>query len=194
MIIFSFRFRIEKRGKQIPLILYAMLNKLKFLGHLYIYKLKGLLGLKRENIMPAINDYYRPGFLKLKKEDVAVILPHCLIDSKCPAKFSKTDGIICKNCQLCGCGKIHDSAIDKGYQFYITPSVGFTKRLVGRKQLKGIIGVACDYEIEKGIASEKITIRGVRSNGTSVKTQGLRLHEYDCIHNDVDWDKIEELM
>ena len=59
---------------------------------------------------------------------------------------------------------------------------------------KGIIGVACDYEIEKGLHSVKIRGNGVRMNGTSVKTQGLRLHMYDCLHNNVDWDKIEELM
>lgn len=144
--------------------------------------------------MPAINEYYRDEFVKLKKEDVAVIMPHCLINEKCPAKFSKTDGIICSNCHLCGCGKIHDTAIQKGYQFYISPSVGFTKRLVQRKELKGIIGVACDYEIERGLDSEKLTSLGVRLNGSRIKTQGLRLHEYDCINNNVDWEKIEELM
>ena len=56
----------------------------------------------------------------------------------------KLDGVLCKNCDLCGCGKINESAGRKGYQFYISPSVGFTRRLVQRKHLKGIIGVACD--------------------------------------------------
>ena len=171
-----------------------MLNKLKLLVNLCIYRLQGLFGLKRSDIMTAINDYYRPAFRKLNKKDIGVILPHCLINDKCPAKFSKTEGVICKKCDLCGCAKIQESALSKGYQFYITPSVGFTKRLVHRKGLKGIIGVACDYEIEKGIHSEKIGGNGVRLNGTSVKTQGIRLHLYDCLHNDVDWDKIEELM
>jgi hypothetical protein len=72
--------------------------------------------------------------------------------------------------------------------------VGFTKRLIQRKQLKGVIGVACDYEIERGLSSEKVTGNGVRVNGTSVKTQGLRLSVYDCIENTVDWEKIDELM
>ncbi|MDH4028748.1 MAG: DUF116 domain-containing protein, partial [Nitrospirota bacterium] len=120
-----------------------MLKKIKFLTHLYFYRLRGTLGLKRSDIMPVINDYYRDDFRKLNKEDVAVILPHCLIYEKCPAKFSKSDGVLCTKCDLCGCGKIHESARQKGYQFYITPSVGFTKRLVQRKKLKGIIGVAC---------------------------------------------------
>jgi hypothetical protein len=144
--------------------------------------------------MSTINDYYRDSFKNLKKEDIAVILPHCLIDDKCPARFSKYDGVMCSKCKLCGCGKIFESAVSKGYQFYITPSVGFTKRLVQRKKLKGVIGIACEYEIEKGIHSEKITDVGVRINGTSLKTQGIRLHEYDCIRNSVDWKKIEELM
>ncbi|HDH06081.1 MAG TPA: DUF116 domain-containing protein [Nitrospirae bacterium] len=171
-----------------------MLKKLKFLVNLYTYKLQGLFGLKRSDVMSTVNDYYRDSFEKLNKEDVAVILPHCLIHDKCPAGFSKSDGVLCNKCKLCGCGKIYESAGQKGYQFYITPSVGFTKRLIQRKNLKGIIGIACDYEIEKGMHSEKITHIGVRINGTSIKTQGIRLAEYDCIHNNVDWNRIEELM
>ena len=150
--------------------------------------------MKRSDIMPAINDYYRVDFKKLDKKDVAVILPHCLIGEKCPARFSKSDGILCSKCNLCGCGDIRESAEHKGYQFYISPSVGFTKRLTYRKNLKGIIGVACDYEIEKGIHSENLNNNGVKLNGSRIKTQGLRLHVYDCIRNNVDWNKIEELM
>ncbi len=171
-----------------------MLRKIKFLVTLYSYKLRGVFGLKKPDIMSAINAYYRSDFKKLRKEDIAVILPHCLIDDKCPARFSKANGVMCNKCNLCGCGKILEAAEQKGYQFYITPSVGFTRRLVQRKQLKGVIGIACDYEIERGIHSEKITDLGVRVNGTSIKTQGIRLHEYDCIKNNVDWEKIEELM
>jgi hypothetical protein len=153
-----------------------------------------MLGLEKSDIMATINEYYRDAFLSLRKEDIAIILPHCLIADKCPARFSKSDGVLCTKCKLCGCGRIYESAEQKGYQFFITPSVGFTKRLVQRKGLKGVIGIACDYEIEKGIHSEKITDIGVRMNGTSIKTQGIRLHEYDCMKNNVDWEKIEALL
>ena len=171
-----------------------MFRKLKFIGQLYIYRLQSIFGLKKSDVMTVINDYYRDDFRKINRDDVAVILPHCIIADKCPAKFSKSDGILCKQCDLCGCGKIRNSAEQKGYQFYISPSVGFTKRLSERKKLKGVIGVACDYEIERGIASEKITGGGVRIDGSRIKTQGLHLDAYDCINNNVNWDKIEELM
>ncbi|UCD35782.1 MAG: DUF116 domain-containing protein [Nitrospiraceae bacterium] len=171
-----------------------MIRKLKLLLSIYSYKLRCLLGLKRTDIMSTINEYYREAFRTLRKEDIAVILPHCLIADRCPARFSKQDGVICSKCSLCGCGKVFESAQRRGYQFYITPSVGFTRRLVRRKNIKGVIGIACDYEIEKGIHSEKITALGVRLNGTSVKTQGIRLQAYDCIKNNVDWDRIEEIM
>jgi hypothetical protein len=170
------------------------MNKIQFLIKLYTYKAQGYLGLKRSDIMSVINEYYRNDFLKLDKRDVAVILPHCLIHDKCPAKFSKFDGIICKKCDLCGCSRIRESAEQKGYQFYISPSVGFTKRLAKRKKLKGIIGVACDYEIEKGIHSERITNSGVKLDSARIKTRGLRLDVYDCIKNSVDWEEIERLM
>lgn len=171
-----------------------MLRKIKFLGQLSIYRLQCLFGLKKSDVMTVINNYYRDDFRKINKDNVAVILPHCLIGDKCPAKFSKSDGILCKQCDLCGCGKIRNSAEQKGYQFYISPSVGFTKRLSERKKLKGVIGVACDYEIERGIATEKITGGGVRIDGARIKTQGMHLDAYDCINNNVNWEKIEELM
>jgi len=171
-----------------------MMRKLKFLVQLYLYKLQGIFGLKRSDIMSVINNYYREDFRKIEKKDVAVILPHCLISDKCPARFSKSDGVLCKKCELCGCGRIRESAEQKGYQFYISPSVGFTKRLARRKHLRGVIGVACDYEIEKGIASENISDNGVKIENARIKTQGMRLNVYDCVRNDVDWNKIEELM
>jgi hypothetical protein len=171
-----------------------MMKKLEFAFHLYIYKVQCMLGLKRSDIMTRVNNYYRDSFRKLDKSDIAVILPHCLISEKCPGRFSKSDGILCKKCDLCRCGEIYEDAENKGYQFYITPSVGFTKRLINRKSLKGIIGVACDYEIDKGIASENFSINGVHIDSARVKTQGIRLHVYDCIHNSVDWEKIKELM
>ncbi len=171
-----------------------MFSKFKLLWSINLYKLQSRLGLKKTDIMSTINDYYRVDFNKLEKKDIAVILPHCLINEKCPAKFSKSDGVLCNKCKLCGCGKVRESAEEKGYQFYISPSVGFTKRLTYRKKLKGIIGVACDYEIEKGIHSEKLNNSGVKLNGSRIKTQGLRLQEYNCIDNNVDWDKVEELM
>lgn len=171
-----------------------MLSKLKFAGNIYLYKLQGLLGMKRCDIMSVINDYYRDDFRKLDRKNVAVILPHCLIHEKCPAKFSKSEGILCTKCNLCGCGDIYAIAEQKGYQFYISPSVGFTKRLARRKKLSGVIGVACDYEIEKGIHSEKISNNGVVIEKKNIKTQGIRLHVYDCIHNSVDWEEIKKLL
>ena len=171
-----------------------MLNKLRLLSYLSLYKLTGVFGLKQPDIMSKINDYYRDDFRKLDSSDVAVILPHCLIHVNCPARFSKVNGVICSKCNLCNCGKISELARKKGYQFYISPSVGFTKRLIQRKNLRGVIGVACDYEIRRGIRSEKITDKGVKIAGDSIKTQGLRLAVYDCINNTVDWDKIENLI
>lgn len=171
-----------------------MLEKISLIWHVNIYRIQGLLGLKRIDIMSVINDYYRTDFYRLKKADVAVMLPHCLIADRCPAKFSKSDGILCTECDLCGCGEIRKLAEERGYQFYISPSVGFTRRLAQRKRLKGIIGVACDYEIERGIRSEKITDNGVKIENAKIVTQGVYLDVYDCIRNNVDWEKIRELI
>ncbi len=171
-----------------------MFEKISLIWHVNIYRIQGLLGLQRIDIMSVINDYYRADFYSLKKGDIAVMLPHCLIADKCPAKFSKSDGVLCNECDLCGCGEIKKIAEERGYQFYISPSVGFTKRLARRKRLKGVIGVACDYEIERGIRSEKITDNGVKIENARIITQGVYLDEYDCIRNNVEWEKIRELI
>ena len=62
-----------------------------------------------------INKHYKISFDEVKIKDCAIIMPHCLIDKKCPAKFSKTDGILCIKCGLCKCGDIKRLAEEKGY-------------------------------------------------------------------------------
>ena len=173
-----------------------MKGKLKFFFGISFFPLKGLLakfGI-RYNIMDIINDYYKPDFKKLSTNDVAVMLPHCLISDKCPAKFSKADGILYVSCGLCRCGEIREVSRKKGYQFYITPSVGFTKRLAERKRIKGLIGVACDYEIKRLVSKEKLSSKGGHINDLAVIPQGIYIHDYNCIKNTVDWEKLKSLI
>lgn len=170
------------------------LKKLKFILKLSLFPISPLLqklGIKY-NIVKILNTYYEEDFRKIPIKDRAVLLPHCLIHKNCPAGFSKEDGIICRKCGLCKCGEIKKLCEEKGYQFYITPSVGFTKRLMHRKNLKAVIGAACMYEIRKGMKSEQVNSKGLKIKKTKIIPKAIYISKYDCIDNDVDWELLKK--
>jgi hypothetical protein len=174
-----------------------MFKKIAFVIKLSLYpfsKLLNKLGVKYD-VTKVINDYYDEDFKKVSIKKRAVLLPHCLIHKKCPAKFSKEDGILCISCGLCGCGDIKKFAEEKGYQFYITPSFGFTRRLIARKKLQAIIGAACDYEITKGLKNERVNPKGFHV-GKKAKTvpKAVYISKYDCVNNNLDWDYLKKFI
>lgn len=171
-------------------------KKIKFALFVLLYPLRNImdkLGIKY-NIVEIANAYYRDAFNNAPREYSAVMLPHCLIDKKCPAKFSKEEGILCVKCKLCKCAEIYTLCEEKGYQFYITPSTGFAHRLAQRKKLKAAIGVVCMYDIEKGLQSHRLTGKGVPLENVKVIPHVLLVAKYDCIENDVDWERLKKII
>lgn len=167
------------------------ITKFKFLTALLMFPILSCFKKRSlSNLVKTANNYYRTTFNQTPAKDKAVILPHCLISRKCPAKFSKEDGIMCINCKLCKCGEIKILCEEQGVQFYITPSVGFTKRLTDRKQLQAALGTACDYEIERGIRSTRFSMKGVDLKGRRVIPQVVLTAKYNCLENDVDWERL----
>ncbi len=140
------------------------------------------------------NDFYREDFYRTQARECAVILPHCLIHEECPATFSKEEGIVCIKCLRCGCGEIKALSEERGLQFFITPSVGFTKRLVERKKIKAALGATCRYEIERGVKTVRFTPRGVSFNRKRVIPQMVMTERYDCLDNDVNWELLKEII
>jgi hypothetical protein len=117
-----------------------------------------------------------------------------VIADDCKACFSKAEGILCTKCKKCRCGEIHSLCEEKGWQFYISPSTNFTKRLVQRKKIRAAIGGACDFEIEKGIRSTPITLKGVLVKKKKVIPQVVLTTRYDCLQNDIDWELIKRII
>ncbi|MDP7457456.1 MAG: DUF116 domain-containing protein, partial [Candidatus Woesearchaeota archaeon] len=170
--------------------------KLKFITKLALFRVSPLLkrlGINYD-ISKILNTYYKDEFKKIQVNDRAVLLPHCLIHKNCPAKFSKEEGVLCINCKLCRCGEIKELCQKEGYQFYITPSMGFTKRLISRKEIRAVIGSTCDYEINKEMKNEKVNSKGLELKDKKVIPQLLRLNDYNCINNDMDWDKLKIIL
>ena len=171
-------------------------GKLRLLFALFLFRFRWFftrLGV-RFDFAETVNAYYRQQFNLVPLSERAVILPHCLTGDKCPARFSKNDGIICKKCMQCRCGEIHVLCEELGWQFYISPSANFTRRLAGRKKIGAAIGVACDYEIERGIKSTRISGRGVHLNSRRLIPQVIMAARFDCLNNDVDWEKLRRMI
>ena len=140
------------------------------------------------------NSYYRRKFDDTPAARKAVILPHCLIGDKCRGRFSKEDGIVCIKCRNCRCGEIRTLSEEMGWQFYITPSVGFTKRLVQRKSIKAAVGAACHFEIGRGLRSTTVNTRGVSLQKGKVIPQIVMTSRYDCLQNDIDWELLKRVI
>jgi len=171
-------------------------SRLKFISAFFFFPMRSLLeriGLHYD-ISAIANNYYREAFERVPAADKAVILPHCLIGEKCKAHFSKEDGILCVKCRQCRCGEVHILCEEKGWRFFISPSANFTKRLVRRKGIGAAIGAACDVEIEKGIRSTPITLRGVCLKERKVIPQVVRMARYDCLSNDIDWELLQRMI
>jgi hypothetical protein len=171
-------------------------SRLKFVSAFLFFPLRSFLGRLGINydISGIANAYYQEEFNRIPAAEKAVILPHCLIGEKCRAHFSKESGVLCVNCRLCRCGDIRLLCEQEGWQFYITPSVGFTKRLIQRRGIRAALGAACSFEIEKGIKATPITLKGVRLKRRKVIPHVLLTARYDCLENDIDWERLKKII
>jgi hypothetical protein len=171
-------------------------SRLKFVSAFFFFPMRSLLsrlGISYD-ISGIANAYYREEFNRISAAEKAVILPHCLIGETCQARFSKEKGVLCVNCKNCRCGDIRALCEKEGWQFYISPSTGFTKRLVQRTGIRAALGAACDFEIEKGIRATPITLKGVRLKRKKVIPHVLLTTRYDCLENDIDWERLKRII
>ncbi|MEI7590158.1 MAG: DUF116 domain-containing protein [Deltaproteobacteria bacterium] len=170
--------------------------KVKLICYLLLFPFRNLLKLfgVRYDIEKVTNAFYFDDFQNIPAEHKAVFLPHCLTDEKCQAKFSKINGVLCVNCKRCRCGEIKELCEERGLQFYISPSINFTRRLSTRKNIKAAIGVACGEEIEKGIRRVKFTFNGVSLKKKKVIPQMIVTQRQDCLENLLDWEKLKTMI
>jgi hypothetical protein len=172
------------------------MTKFKFLTALFLFPIRSLFEERgaQSDLVKTANDYYRASFNQTPAQDKAVMLPHCLVSRKCQATFSKEDGILCVNCKRCKCSEIKALCEERGIQFYITPSVGFTKRLADRKQLRAALGATCGFEIERGLKSTRLTLKGIDLRERRVIPQVVLTAKHDCLDNDLDWDLLRRII
>jgi hypothetical protein len=171
-------------------------SRLKFMSAFFFFPFRSFLARLgiRYDISRIANAYYREDFDRIPAAEKAVVLPHCLIGEECKARFSKAEGVLCIKCKKCRCGEIRTLCEEKGWQFYISPSANFTKRLIQRKKVRAAVGGACDFEIDRGIRSTPITLKGVRLKKKRVIPQVILTARYDCLRNDIDWELLKRII
>ena len=98
-----------------------------------------------------------------------LLLPHCsrkYMDSRCKAKFDpKYSSYSCSNCSKdCLVNKATKIAKEKGYKVFVLSGGSCIKKIIGKVECDGILGVACPEEIKLGsslLENIGMTYRGV---------------------------------
>jgi hypothetical protein len=109
-----------------------------------------------------------------------MFVPHCMRALDCPA-YSTSNGIQCRNCGKCVLGELREQATARGYGFYIVTGSSFVERILRNNKAEGILVVACDYEINKGMR----TLRGA-----PVAIIGIPLLNDGCFNTRADMEKV----
>jgi len=180
------RFLSSKSGSLIIKILLFILD------FLYIpsRKIVSILG-GNDKMIDIVNVEMRNMLLKnrfseIPYKDRVVILPQCLRDLECPAKFSSIEGAQCARCGKCKIAEISEKAKELGYKgTYIAPGSGFVRRTIQKVKPKAVIGVACPSEVNWGI---------LEFSNKGIPCQGVILLRDGCVETDVDLEELFNVM
>ncbi|MCD4807771.1 MAG: DUF116 domain-containing protein [Methanococcoides sp.] len=105
-----------------------------------------------------------------------LFVPHCMRSLDCPAYATKY-GIQCKSCGKCVFNQLKGDAEKYGYEFYIVTGSSFVKNILKDIRADGVLVIACDYEINKGMRSLA---------GTGIVTYGIPMLNDGCYNTKVD--------
>ncbi|WP_440952535.1 DUF116 domain-containing protein [Methanococcoides sp. FTZ1] len=128
------------------------------------------------------NSAHRSDFKKTTKR--VMFVPHCMRSLDCPAYATKY-GIQCKSCGMCVMDKLKEQANEYGYGFYIVTGSSFVKNILSDRPADGVLVIACDYEINKGMRSLA---------GTGIVTYGIPMLNDGCYNTGVDMDVVSDTL
>jgi len=111
--------------------------------------------------------------VKFKRDDVLVLLPHCLQNSDCRHKI--TGGIDrCHKCGKCCIGDIVKVIGETGVKAFVVGGGTAARNTVAREKPKIILSVACERDLMSGISDvygiPVIGIINERANGPCFNT------------------------
>ncbi|TYQ15627.1 UNVERIFIED_CONTAM: hypothetical protein Cloal_2098 [Acetivibrio alkalicellulosi] len=110
---------------------------------------------------------------KYRKDDIMVLLPHCLQYSDCGYKVTN-DISNCKNCGKCTVGDIFKACQEKGVKSFVLTGGTAARNIVPKYKPKVILAVACERDLTSGIIDVVIPVIGIindRPNGPCYNTR-----------------------
>jgi len=117
----------------------------------------------------------------LTKDEVLVLLPHCLQNTRCGIRIT-TDLSQCKECGQCEIGALKKSVLSRGIKGYVVTGSTLAKKVIKEHMPKAILAVACHHDLFEGIKGVyPIPVYGV-----------LNTHpEGPCVNTHVNTDALE---
>lgn len=117
----------------------------------------------------------------LTKDDVLVLLPHCLQNTRCGIRITN-DLSQCKECGQCEIGALKKSVLSRGMKGYVVTGSTLAKKVIKEHMPKAILAVACHHDLFEGIKGVyPIPVYGV-----------LNTHpEGPCVNTHVNTDALE---
>lgn len=117
-----------------------------------------------------------------KTKNRVIVVPHCVRALDCPAS-STILGIQCRDCGKCIVTQLRKDAKKYGYDLYIFTGSSALVNILKYKPADGLLGIACDYEINKGMCA---------LNGKKIVTYGIPLLNDGCYNTKVNYEKVIE--
>ena len=115
------------------------------------------MGIKKKNIMLSFisvnNELVLAEAGQYKPEDVLLLMPHCLQNSKCDKRltYDINNCIRCGKCPIAGLLELHDKY---GVKLAVATGGTIARRIVVPMRPKMIIAVACHRELSSGRSEE----------------------------------------
>lgn len=135
------------------------------------------LGMEKDRIRGSFVDVHNQlaqmRAIKVKPEEILLLLPHCLQWSECPHRIT-TDVNNCRQCGKCVVGDL--LALQRTYGFRMAVATGGTlaRKIILEYRPKVVVGVACERDLASGIQDvRKIHVVGIlndRPNGPCFNT------------------------
>lgn len=132
------------------------------------------------------NAAHKNKFIQTKKR--IIIAPHCMRHINCPA-FSTEKGIQCKMCGLCVFTEMKEIAEIYNYRLYIITGSSFVKHILTSeesKDIKGILAIGCNYEINKGMRELK--------KYKHISTYGFPILNTGCYDTHINFEKFKNVV
>jgi hypothetical protein len=173
------------RGKDFFLFRKVRLISIKLLYPLIVF-VGNLLKIDTDKIRSSFieinNSLLKSYKNKFKKDEMIMLIPHCLQNTDC--EFKITNNI--NNCKKCGKCKIKDIIeLCEQYDIYVSIATGGTmaRKIVKDRKPRFIIAVACERDLASGIQdSYPLPVFGLPNS----RPFG------PCVNTDVDLDKLRE--